>query len=152
MWRRSVHPTRIHPQRRPVPHIPVQVHIPGREADRVFAEEPAGAGVVPAGAVEVEDGGRVPFPAGVGEPGRKLAVRLADDLPEGVVADVVDDRGGAGGGVVLDQVADGAEVVAEAPGDGSRRTGGAGGDLFVGQDLVGGWAVEVTVREDVGRS
>ncbi|MFN9197320.1 MAG: hypothetical protein ACK5WR_04525 [Planctomycetaceae bacterium] len=77
----------------------------------------------------------------------ELAVRLADDLPERVVADVIDDRGGTGGGVVLDQVADGAEVVAEAPGDGS---GGACGDPFVGQDLVGRRAVEVTVREDVG--
>jgi len=46
---------------------------------------------------------RIPFstgakhPAGVGEPGLELAVRLADDLTEGVVADVVDDGGGAGG-------------------------------------------------------
>ena len=144
------HPTRIHPQRRPIPHIPVEIHIAGGEAEGVFAEEPAGAGVVPAGAVEVEAGGGVPFPAGVGEPGLELAVGLADDLAEGVVADVVDDRGGAGGGVVLHQVADGAEVVAEAPGDGSGRTGGAGGDLFVGQDLVGRRAVEVAVGEDVG--
>ena len=94
----SSYPTRIHPQRRPIPHIPVEIHIAGGEAEGVFAEEPAGAGVVPAGAVEVEAGGGVPFPAGVGEPGLELAVRLADDLPEGVVADVVDDRGGAGGG------------------------------------------------------
>ncbi|MFN9199187.1 MAG: hypothetical protein ACK5WR_14055, partial [Planctomycetaceae bacterium] len=101
------------------------------------------------GAVEVEADGGVPFPAGVGEPGLELAVGLADDLAEGVVADVVDDRGGAGGGVVLDQVADGAEVVAEAPGDGS---GGAGGDPFVGQDLVGGRSVEVAVGEGVGRA
>ncbi|MFN7767624.1 MAG: hypothetical protein ACK5UC_10505, partial [Planctomycetaceae bacterium] len=107
---------------------------------------------VPAGAVEVEAGGGVPFPTGVGEPGLELAVRLADDLAERVVADVVDDGGGAGGGVVLDQVADGAEVVAEAPGDGSSRTGRAGRDLFVGQDLVGRRAVEVAVGEGVGRA
>jgi hypothetical protein len=146
------HPTWIHPQRRPIPHIPAEVDIAGGEAEGVFAEEPAGAGVVPAGAVEVEAGGWVPFPTGVGEPGLELAVRLADDLAERVVADVVDDRRRAGGGGVLDQVADGAEVVAEAPGDGSSRTGGAGGDLFVGQDLVGRWAVEVAVGEGVGRS
>ena len=98
------------------------------------AEEPAGAGVVPAGAVEVEADGGVPFPAGVGEPGLKLNGRLADGLAERVVADVVDYTGRAGGGVELHQVADGAEFVAEAPGD---RPGSAGGDLFVGQDLVG---------------
>jgi hypothetical protein len=105
-----------------------------------------------AGAVEVKAGGGVPFLAGVGEPGLELAVRLADDLAEGVVADVVDDRGGAGGGVELDQVADRAEVVAEAPGD---RPGGAGGgdaELLFGQDLVGRRAVQVAVGEDIGRS
>ena len=97
-WIRWFHPTRIHPQRRPIPHIPAEIDIAGGEAEGVFAEEPAGAGVVPAGAVEVEAGGGVPFPAGVGEPGLELAVGLADDLAERVVADVVDDRGGAGGG------------------------------------------------------
>jgi hypothetical protein len=126
-WGLILHPTRIHPQRRPVPHIPVEIHIAGGEADRVFAEEPVGAGVVPAGAVEVAADRGVPFPAGVGEPGLELAVRLADNLAERVVADVVDYRGGAGGGVVLDQVADGAEVVAEAPGDDPRGAGGGRG-------------------------
>jgi hypothetical protein len=82
----------------------------------------------------------------------ELAVGLADDLSERVVADVVDDRGGAGGGVVLDQVADGAEVVAEAPGDGSGGAGGGRAELLVGQDLVGRRAVEVAVGEGVGRS
>jgi len=143
------HPTRIHPQRRPIPNIPVQVDIAGGEAEGVFAEEPAGAGVVPAGAVEVEAGGGVPLPARVGEPGLELAVRLADDLAERVVADVVDDRGRPGGRVVLHQVADRAEVVAEAPGDGSSS---ARGDLLVRQDLVGGRAVEVAVGENVGGS
>jgi hypothetical protein len=61
---------------------------------------------------------------------------------------VVDDCRRAGGGVVLHQVADGAEVVPQAPGNGP---GGAGGDLLVGQDLVGRRAVEVAVGEDVRR-
>jgi len=82
----------------------------------------------------------------------ELAVRLADDLPERVVADVVDDRGDAGGGGVLHQVADGAQVVAEAPGDGAGGAGGSGAELLVGQDLVGRRAVEVAVGEGVGRS
>ena len=82
----------------------------------------------------------------------ELAVGLADDLSERVVADVVDDGGGAGGGGVLDQVADGAEVVAEAPGDRPGGAGGGGAELLVGQDLIGRRAVEVAVGEDVGRS
>ncbi|MFN6106005.1 MAG: hypothetical protein ACK5EA_16365, partial [Planctomycetaceae bacterium] len=45
-------------------------------------------------------------------------------------ADVVDDGGGGGGGVVLHQVADGAEVVAEAPGDDPRGAGGGRGFPF----------------------
>lgn len=66
--------------------------------------------------------------------GLVAGVGLADDLAEGVVLEVVDDRGRVGARVVLSNVADGPLVIGEGPED---FVGAALG----GEDLVDGRAV-----------
>jgi len=142
-WRR-LRSRRIDEIRRAVRDVPVQVRVAGGEAERVLAQEPAQVRVVPAGQVVLQAGVFVEDLACKPEERLERGVRLRSDVPEAVVLQVIDDGGRVGAGVVLGDVADGAEVVGEKPGDGS-------GAVFVGEDLAGVGAVQQAIRQVSGR-
>lgn len=60
-------PIRIPQIHRIIQHVPVQVHIPSREADGILGQETPGGRVIIARAVEIEAGLGIELVAGVGE-------------------------------------------------------------------------------------
>src|SRR5690606_36037368 len=103
------------PQRR-VADVPVQICITSGEADRVLADESAQGRVEVSRAVVVQTRLGVPFSTGELEPVSRRRVRLADDVAEAVVFDVIDQFAR-----IVDDVADRSEVVGEVPGGLSTR-------------------------------
>lgn len=107
---REAQPARVHVHQRRVAGVAVEIRVPAREAGGVFAGEASDRRVVWAGAVGVETRVGVKLPAG--ETPRKVrrGDGRGDNLLERVVLRVLLDGAGR-----IDQVADGALVIPQAP-------------------------------------
>ena len=96
--------------RRPVAHITVQIRIPRREADGVDLQPAAEPGGVFAGAVVLQQRIVVEFAGGEGEAAAVRGGGFRSDISVGVVVDRVEHHAR-----VIDDAADGAEVVRQQP-------------------------------------
>ncbi len=110
------------------------------EAAGVFADELADCRIVPAQAVVVEFRVGIPFAAGVGEQRVVGAARLAHNVAEAVVDDVVRNRRRVRAAGVVGPVPHGPLLVGQRPQE-------AVGRALVGEDLVDLGAVQVTVGD-----
>ena len=129
---------------RRVADVPIQVRIFALKVDGILTDPSACLCIIPAIEVVLEAGRLVEGSAR--EPEQVVyGGTLRDEVPECVVHAVGSDGGLAGGGVVLGEVADGAEVVSQSPQNVSLDEQIA--HLLVGQDLVDGVPPKVAVGE-----
>ena len=100
-----------------IPHITIQIRIVSFKTNWVDGEPTADGGVVPAVDVVLEGGGNVKGFAGVGEEDWIGNIAAAVFAGNDVAVSVVDDVGGGDetDGGLLDDVANGTEVVGEGP-------------------------------------